>query len=387
MRILLLAARYLPHRGGLETVVHQLSTHLISDGHTVLIVTNRYPRILPRTEMIDGVPVERLLFVLPEWSYLRNGQVGLWLASIVLFPITLLQLYLLVRRMRPDVVNVHYLGIPAFFVWLVHQAVPFRLVVSLHGGDVDAEPYRSRFRRWLFEAVTTRADQVTACSRALLRQAITLVPEIEDKGIVIHNGVDTRLFDRAEAYPHPRRYVVAVGQLVHHKGFDVLLTAFSQLRDRFPDVDLLVAGDGPERFTLLAQSETLNLNVVWLGRVDAATVASLMCGSAAIAIPSRREPFGIVGLEAMAAGRPIVASRIDGLEEALEDAHVHWCAPNDARELARCLADALQTSSARQIADNRYHARHREWSTVVSQYFHTYSISETPTAALHSSPQ
>ncbi len=372
MRVLIVTARYRPHRGGLETVVEELSRQLRQADHEVLIITNRYPFKLPRRERINDVWVERLSFLLPDLGSLKAGRVDLWLAGLFFLPMTLIQLYRLMRQFQPDVLNLHYLGEFSFHVWLIHHLLPVPLIVSLHGGDVDAEPYRSRFKRWLFETVMRRARQVTACSDLLRRQALDLTPEFASKLHTVHNGVDLALFDHAAPYPHPCRYVAAVGQLVRHKGFDLLIAAFAQVSDQFPDVDLIIAGDGAERDALRQQAAALPNRIHFLGSVPRETVASLMASASVIVIPSRREPFGIVGLEAMASGRPVIASRIDGLQEALEDAEVDWFPPEDADALARLLASALSAAQTDGIDANRAAASQHSWQRVAEQYMQLY---------------
>jgi len=373
MRILIIPSRYLPHHGGVETTVREVSRQLVRSGHAVTIVTNRYPRRLPRHETLDGIPVTRLQFLYPQLAYLKAGRLDLWLAGFVYFPLTLLQLALLLRAGRPDAVNLHYLGGPSLFVWILHRLFRFPLIVSLHGGDVDGEPHRSRFNRWLFRAVLARADAVTACSRALLDQALQLAPDIAPKARVIHNGVDAELFATARPYAHPRPYILAVGQLLRHKGFDDLIAACAQAD--LADFDLLIAGDGPERQSLQAQAaaEKLNGQVHFLGAASHDRVAALMRGAAAIVIPSRRESFGIVALEAMASGRPIIATPVGGLVEALEEACVSWVPADDSRKLAEVLIRVVLESDDTPSARNQAKAREFAWQAIAGQYLSVFA--------------
>jgi len=251
LRILIVTARYAPHVGGLETVVREVAAQLRQEGHTISLVTNRFPRTLPKYEEIENIPVRRLFFLVPKLSYLRSGHLVEWLAGLAFLPLTLIQLLRILLTYRPDVVNLHYLGSPAFFLLVLHYLLHFRLVVSLHGGDVDGEPYQSRFNRWLFEALLDRATKVTACSQVLLDHALGLAPRILPKSSVIHNGVNTQLFESAKIYDHTRPYLFAVGQLSQHKGFDTLITAFAHISKDVQELDLLIAGDGPERSFIL----------------------------------------------------------------------------------------------------------------------------------------
>ncbi len=230
MRILLVASRYLPHRGGVETVVSHLARELVRVGHEVLVVAQRYPRRLPAHEVIDGVQTRRLMFLYPQLSLLRQKRLGLTAASIWYLLSTTWELHSVVHHFRPDVVNLHYLGSPGHFLSLVHSISSFPWVVSLHGGDVDAEPYVNCQKKRLFQAVTAKANVLTACSKVLADEAIRLSAGLESKLRVIHNGVNTKLFGAASAYRHPVPYFAAVGQLVEH---NVTLRIVLPLRKSF----------------------------------------------------------------------------------------------------------------------------------------------------------
>jgi glycogen(starch) synthase len=375
VKILLVASRYLHHRGGLATVVHHLAQEFHSSGHEVLVVANRYPRSLPDNETIDGVSVKRLLFLYPQSRFLRQKRADLLLASFWYVWWTTCALARVIRDYEPDVVNLHYLASPGFFLWLLQPWLRFPWVVSLHGGDVRGEPYRSRFNAWLFQAAMSRADSITACSGRLAAEAIQLAPVPPGKMHVIHNGVDCERFATATPYAHPRPYVVAVGQLVPHKGFDLLINAFGDVADAFPDVDLLIAGDGECRsqLTELISLRGLARRVHLIGRVDEHTVASLMAGCLFVAVPSRREAFGIVALEGMAAGKRVLATPVGGIPEFLLPATNRMAEPGQA-VWAKALADWLSLDrSVLDGAANRVWAQRLGWPQVAPQYLHACS--------------
>ena len=375
--ILLMTASYSPRIGGLETVVSYLASYFTQAGHNVSVITNRYPNSLRKKEMIDGISVERLQFLIPHLDYIKTGRLDLWLAGLIFFPITLIKLVVIVIRFRPDIINLHYLGDLGFFIWILHFIMPFRLVVSLHGGDVDGEPYQSRFKRWLFHMLMDSAEQVTVCSQALHDLVINMAPKVGDKTKVIHNGVNYDLFAYAKPFDHHQSYIFAVGQLVFHKGFDSLITAFVQVSELVPDIDLLIAGDGPELSALFSQiiCEGLDGRVHLLGAVTRDLVAALMLGSLAVVIPSRREPFGIVGLEALASGKPIIATQIGGLVEALAGANVRWCLADDPSNLAAILTTLLKDHPQRTltIRENKIRAQAYSWEQVADQYLYIFA--------------
>ena len=327
MHILILPASYPPVLGGLQTVAHTLAQHALERGHSVHVVTNRYPRSLPPREMLDGVPVERLLFLWPRLGYLRRRRGDLFLASWYHGPFTLLRLAARMRSFHPDVVNVHFPDAQTPYVLWLRRHFRFRLVVSLHGDEVLRWTKDGRRAtgddRGLgrLRAILQEADAVTACSGWLLGKAEVLEPSVARKGHVIHNGVDLERFEDRTPYRHPRPYFLAYGRLTYKKGFDMLLDAFAQVQSLAQDVDLILAGAGEEEEALQRQAQRLGLaeRVYFFGRATPEEVVHLLNGCRFVVVPSREEPFGIVALEALAAGKPVLATRVGGLPEVVEE--------------------------------------------------------------------
>jgi len=324
MRILLVPSTYPPVLGGVQTVTHNLAKHLVQRGHEVQVVTNRYPRSLPAQETLDGISVRRLLFLLPNLNSLRQRRGDLFLASFYFYPLSLWRLRNLVRGFRPDVVNLHYPANQTSFVMALRHWFQFRLVVSLHGGDIDRaslngsggndESSASVATRRL-QLILREADAVTACSKPLIDRAIGLEPSIAGKGHIIHNGIDPKRFLDKTSYPHPRPYVLAFGRLTYQKGFDMLLDAFAQAESVSRKLDLIIAGEGEEQNALTERALRLGLGqrVHFLGRATPENVVRLLNGAAFVVVPSRSESFGIAALEAITAGKPVLATKTGGL--------------------------------------------------------------------------
>ena len=193
---------------------------------------------------------------------------------------------------------------------------------------------------------------------------------------VIHNGVDWQLFRSTAPYEHPKPYIAAVGQLVPHKGFDLLVNAFGDVAERFPNVDLLIAGDGESRAELMALARRRNVvnRVRFLGIVDEWVVAALMAGSRFVAVPSRREPFGIVALEGMAAGKPVIATPVGGIPEFVKPPCNRLVEPN-LGAWSEALLEWLTLDSAGQLkgCDNAARARQYGWNHVAERYLAAYA--------------
>ena len=211
MRILLLPQSYPPRVGGLEAVAHALAVQLAGRGHEVRVLTNRYPRDLPRHEVRDGIDVQRALFLAPRAGLLARWRLDLWLASLPLAPAAGRRLRRLVEEFRPDVVNVHFPDAMIPFVLALRRAHRFRLVVSLHGHEVmrfgGGAAARGGCRPLC--RLLREADAVTACSGDLLDAAARLEPAAAARGVVIHNGIDPARFGDTARFAHPRPYVLA----------------------------------------------------------------------------------------------------------------------------------------------------------------------------------
>jgi len=229
MRVLLIPASYEPVRGGLQTVARTLARSLTARGHEVRVITNRYPRKLAAHEVLDDVPVSRWQFLIPRWSQLLNFRFDLFLGGLFYLPWTLVRIIFLLRSDRPDVVNLHFVEAAAPFILLARRLVRFRLVVSLHGDDVEGLAQRGRFDLWVFGTLLRRADVVTACSQYLLDRTMQIEPEARQKGRVIHNGMDQPAEVPVTTF---RQSLVAAGRMVPKKGFDVLLRAFARGKQR-----------------------------------------------------------------------------------------------------------------------------------------------------------
>ncbi|MFH2103075.1 MAG: glycosyltransferase family 4 protein [Chloroflexota bacterium] len=327
MRVLLMPASYAPVLGGLQTAVHSLARGLAQRGHTVKVITNRHPRSLPRHEQVDGVDVERLYLLSPRLADLRRGRLDIFAASLLLWPTTLLTLLRRVREFQPDVINVHFPDNQLAFLPALRRQFKFRLVVSIHGHEllryVNEPGYGeapTRTRPVALCKLLREADAVTACSSWMLEKAISLEPGVAGHGRVIYNGVDLGRFSDRSAFHYPRPYAFAYGRLTHAKGFDLLVAAFARVAGDIPEMDLILAGAGEARRSLENLAETLGLGnrVLFWGRATSDEIVQLLNGCQFVVIPSRVEPFGIVALETLAAGKPLLATRVGGLAEIVQ---------------------------------------------------------------------
>lgn len=208
----------------------------------------------------------------------------------------------------------------------------------------------------------------------------------DQRDYLIRSGIEQ---ERIEVIPHfsalqpvefvqpivPGAPIAALGRFVRKKGFDVLLTAAARLRAAGWELQYIIGGDGPERAALLSQAALLGMGgqVSFPGWQD--DVAAFLNGAAAFVLPSRDEPFGIVVLEAMARGIPIVATATQGPREILCPESAYLVPIDDPAALATALARALNRPEERramaQAALELFRRRYAE-DVVVPQVISAY---------------
>ena len=182
----------------------------------------------------------------------------------------------------------------------------------------------------IMDAVAFRgADRVITVSNAAERTAAAEHAPQAEKLISIHNGITVeggahdpleaeRLRFLDDEIGHAHR-VLLLGRLRPEKGHHVAFEALQKLRDRHPDIRLIVAGDGPYAPELEAAVRALGLEdeVCFLGRIE--NVRQLLEFADVLIVPSLREAFGLVAVEGLQCAVPVIASRVDGLAEIITD--------------------------------------------------------------------
>ena len=144
-----------------------------------------------------------------------------------------------------------------------------------------------------------------------------ILPNQKLNCVPIPNGINLEIFDNAEPYEHEAPYIFSMGRFFEEKGFDVLLRSFKGVTDKFPEVQLLIAGDGPQKLKLerLVESTSLKGKVKFLGVKNREDIASFLKGCEFFVLPSRRESFPVSILECMAAGKTIITTNVGGIPE------------------------------------------------------------------------
>jgi glycosyltransferase involved in cell wall biosynthesis len=248
------------------------------------------------------------------------------------------------------------------------------VVLTGLGCDVNEDLKIPARRARILEAAHAAAALTTVSQP--LAEALREAGVPGDRITVIPNGVDTTRFALGEAAAARRTLglgtnplVVCVSRLSHEKGVDVLVDAARSLATTAPAARIAVVGDGAERAALAARIAEAGLGerVRLVGAVPHAKVTLWMTAADVVVMPSRREGHPNAAMEALACGRPLVASRVGALGQLVTDMRGITVPPGDASALAAALASALTRSwDHAAIAASM---REESWTRAAAAYF------------------
>jgi glycosyltransferase involved in cell wall biosynthesis len=295
--------------GGAERRFHELATRLATR-HEVHYVTWRFwgpePTIVRDGVTLHGVGAPRDFYGADGKRTIREAAEF----AVRLVPV--------LRRLDVDVVDASTLPyLPLYGAWLATRLSGTPLVATWHefwgehwAGYLPERPLVARIARLLEAGARRLGERPVAVSQFTARRMFGVTPPRPVDDIdVVGNGVDVARI--RSAAPDPvRSDVIYVGRLIDEKRVDLILHATAALRDRFPATRVAIAGEGPEGDRLRALAAELGVadQVAFLGRVPDGRIPGLLKASRILALPSIREGFGIVVVEAQAAGLvPVVA--------------------------------------------------------------------------------
>ena len=350
MRIALVCPYAFDDPGGVQTHVRELAERLQHRGHTVEVLaplrhgrTHDYVRAVGRPVNIrynaSNVPIDPRPW--SRWAVRRE-----------------------LTRLRPDVVHVHEPLTPSTSMWATLEArAP--VVATFHSGasrarlfDMAAPVLRHVARRLAVRVAVSETAAAFAARR------------IGGRFEIVPNGVDVARFDAvAAADLGPGTKLLFLGRLDARKGFPVALAAFARLALDRSDLRLVVMGEGPDRRSVRGLPEAVRERVILLGAIPNADIPPYLAAcDLYLGTSIGGESFGVVLVEAMAAGLPVVASAIPGYLEVVRDGlEAVLVPPGDPVALvsatARVLGDPALAARLRAAGIER--ARTYDWSTVV----------------------
>lgn len=332
-----------PTLGGSGVVATELGKLLAERGHEVHFISSSVPFRLGR--FMKNVYVHEVEVV--QYDVFRHPPYDLALAA---------RMAQVAHLVGLDLLHVHYAVPHAISAYLAKQMVgpALKVVTTLHGTDITVLGY-DQTMKCVIRFGIEQSDAVTAVSDSLVEETRRLLHV--DKPIRrIYNFVDTRVYDRRDASDLRREWAPrGEAVLIHISNFrpvkrpvDVV-EVFARVRRTLP-TKLVLIGEGPQLPLVQERlaAENLHRDVLFLGRQ--ADVAPLLSAADLLLLPSEKESFGLVALEAMACGVPVIATRTGGLPEVVVDGECGFLSP--VGDVAKMAADALTL-----LADRDLYAR------------------------------
>lgn len=294
LRILQVNKFYPPHIGGIETVIQQVSQGLKDRAEVSVLVCQ--PKGRGVREVCDGVPVTRC----SSWRTVASCPVSF-------------SFFREFRRMakEADVIECH-LPFPLADLACLLSRTKKRVVIAWHSDVVKQKKLLALYKP-ILRAFLRRADAIIVATQGHI-DGSAFLPPFRDKCVVIPYGIPTAEYLQAPAAPilteklrgKPLRKLLFVGRLVYYKGVDVLLRAFA----RTEGCALFLAGEGVLEPQLRQEAQTLGVadRVFFLGRLTDAQLRAAFRDCDFFVLPSvaNSEAFGIVQLEAMVYGKPVI---------------------------------------------------------------------------------
>ena len=324
---------------GSGTYTRNIAVHLMKKGHDVSIIfpenttqftmpagAKAYPVFFSYEQPIpDALPFNFPCFTTHPRSMmtffdLSDEQLDAYLAA---FEKTIEKA---IAEFKPDIIHAQHIWLLS---WLARKTgLPY--VVTAHGTDLMGFQKTSRFRRYATEAASG-AKRIITISNDNDELVKELFPGSSDRTVFMRNGYDPERFFPEKTGARrilaafdillKKKLVMFAGKLAYFKGVDVLLEAARLYEGERPDeIVTVIAGDGELAEQLKKQAEKIALrDMHFLGSLDISQLRALYSAADVCVVPSRREPFGLVAVEALACGCPVIATNQGGLPDIIND--------------------------------------------------------------------
>jgi starch synthase len=362
VKILILTREYPPHvYGGAGVVVDHLTRALVRRAPVEVRCFGDADRSEPGLSVRGYAP----------WERLANGPDARYAPALEALSVDLAMAR---DPVGADVVHAHtwYVGLAGLLVRALHR-IP--LVVTLHSLE-PLRPWKADqlgsgyvVSSWAERAAVEQAERIIAVSAQMRADILHHFRVDPDRVVVVHNGVDADSFrrtDRRDALDRhgiTRPYVLFVGRISEQKGIFHLLDAATLFPD---DVDLVLCASSPDTPELEARLRAAiagRPRVRWINAMlPRDEVVSLYSHARAFVCPSVYEPFGLINLEAMACGTPVIATRVGGIPEVVVHDETGWLVPPGepaalAAAVRKLLADPKRAASFGAAGRRRVEAR------------------------------
>ena len=340
--------------------VYEEATHLKRSGLSPFVISpvpyvpafaaktekRRDYRDAPTHTVIDGIPV-----VFPRYFRLP-GHRAHGVAGLTMYLAVRTSLREQIRQFRPHLLHAHTATPDGYAGLLLGRSLGLPVIVTFHGSDINVYPSRNRLTAHQTSKVILGADQTIAVSHALRRAAEQIARPCTETAVV-YAGCDLAAYRYSEAarvalrgklsIPPADPVLVIVANVLKTKGIFELMEAFSQEQQRHAGLRLLVVGDGGDAAVLRSMAEARQVadRVHFAGRRPRDEIQSWLSAGDIFVLPSWSEGLANAVIEAMACERPVVATRVGGIPEAVVDGVTGILVERDDEDALRRAIDGL----------------------------------------------
>ena len=352
-----MVGQFPPHVGGVGVHIHTLSKKLVELGHDVYVITYPHKDI----KDIDGIQV--------------IGTRGINIPGVrgLMFKKTAKSaLEDLLEKEDIDIIHGHYLFPAGAAAVEVGNAHNIKTYVTAHGSDMFEVYKKQPFMRSTIKSVLKKADVVLTVSNALKHEIIaTGVQGIANKTKLSWNSVDINKFSnknndsfKKENKLLDKPIVLFVGNLIKRKNVDSLLEAKKIANS---DYYLVVVGEGPLFKKLKKKAEEENIrDVIFTGSRN--DVEDIIPSADVLILPSFSESFGLVLIEALACGKPVIGSDVGGISEIINDDVGLLVNPNKISSIAQAIDKLVNDEDYRYVLSLNARNRAKDFSQVDVPY-------------------
>jgi glycosyltransferase involved in cell wall biosynthesis len=348
MKLAILVSLFPPKwLAGTEIATYHLAEHLAQHGHEVHVITS-LDEGLPEVSYEKGFHIHRL----PRVRIRFAGVFAFWIDIVRIL-----------QKIKPDIVHAQSFGsgMPAL---LSNRLLKIPYVIYGRGSDVYLPSW---FTKLTARTVLKNAGAVIALTEHM-KDAMQAI--YSRNVITVPNGINlNENTERGAEGGGPGKRVLFVGRLNLVKGVQYLLSAMKTVHQELPEAKLILVGDGEEREHLETLTDGLGIRecVEFAGRVPHEKVEDYMSQAEVFVLPSLSEGFPVTILEAMACGLPVVATRVGGVPDIIEDGTNGYLVDTmNQEQIAEALLKLLQDEKLRKdiSGNNREEVRKYRWDAV-----------------------
>ena len=334
----------------------------------VAIVCNSYPTKKNETNQIF---IKNLVIELkkqsittdvyhnPVYNYWGNAsnRKGI-IANLIKYSFFIIGVSRLIIRIKSyNLLNPHGVMISGFIAVLLKRFFNIPVALHIHGGDLNIYNSSSILYRKVYNNTISNSDLIVVNSNDIKNKVLKLTGVTPNKLIVISPGIDYEKFyrmDRQQIENHKKDFNIGkdrtvllfAGNAIKRKGLDILVDALKLLRTvQLSKIHLIICSEGPElnkTKNKLQNIEGIKDSVIFLKKMDQSELRILYNIASIFIFPSRDEPLGLVGLEAIACGTPVIGSNIGGIPEYINKNNGMLFEVNKSKELAKRIGSIIE---------------------------------------------